>query len=96
MRSSPILRVALVANQSLMSWAIPVAVGFRIVNDSTHFLLLFFCKLYVPRGPILFEAICLGCARDGDHALRSDPGQSDLWGGAALLRGKLFNLFNDG
>lgn len=96
MRSFPILRIALVTNQSLMPWAISVAMGLSSVNDSTHFFLLLFCKLYVPRRPILFEACCFGRTRDGDHALRSDPGQSDLRGSATLPRCKLFDLFNDG
>jgi hypothetical protein len=85
----------LVSNHGLLRGRVAVALGLGLVDNAAHLLLLLVGQLDVARRPVLLEPLGLGGARDGDHALRRDPGQRDLGQGAALARRELLDLVHD-
>jgi hypothetical protein len=83
-------------NHGLMTWWIAVPEGLGRIDDASHILLLLLRQLDIPRRPILLQPVRFRRARDGDHALRSDPSKGDLSRGAPLLGGELLDLLDDG
>jgi hypothetical protein len=71
-----------------------VSVSLRLqrVQNPTHLLLLPFRQLNLPRSKVLLQTVRLSRARDGDHALRHHPSQSDLGQSAALALGESLDL----
>lgn len=65
------------------------------IDDAAHFLLFFVRQFNIPRGPIFLQSVCLGGARNSNHALRSNPSECDLSDLAASPRCKLFDLVHD-
>ena len=74
---------------------IPVPLGFGRIDDPPHLRLLCLRQFNVSRGPILLQPLRLSRARDGDHALRSHPSESDLRQGATFLRSEGLDLVDD-
>ena len=83
-------------NHHLRLLRIPIASGLTAINDLTHFLLLTLRQLHVARCPVLLQSSCFGGTRNGNHALRSDPCESNLCQGLALAGSQLPDLLNNG
>lgn len=66
------------------------------IDEPPHLPPLLLGQIDVPRGPVLLESGDLGRARDGDHALRGDPGERDLRRRAAPLRRERLDPLDDG
>lgn len=84
------------SNHSLVRRGIPVTLRLRSVNDPPHLILLLIRQLHIPRRPILLQPLRLGCTRNCNHALGSNPRERNLGRGAALLCCELLDLLDDG
>jgi hypothetical protein len=83
------------SHQALIGLRISVAVWLGRIDDPAHFPLLFVRQFNVPRGPVFFQAPRLGSARNSDHSLSSNPGESYLAGGATFARSELLDLLDN-
>lgn len=90
------LNYNLVTSPTCVCRSVSCADGLVGVNQFAELLLLLVRKLNLPCGPVLFEPLHLGCAGDGNHALRVDPRDGDLGRSVALLRGKHLDLIDHG
>lgn len=83
-------------HQSLLRRSIPLPMWLSSINNPPHLHLLLLTQLDIPRSPVLLKPCSLRRTRNGNHPLRSNPGQRDLADRAAFLRRELFDLLDNG
>lgn len=82
----------LMPHPSLLVGFISVTMGLRRVYNLPQAFLLFFGQINIPGSPVVLQPVSLGRAWNSNHALRSNPSQSDLRQGTALFLSKLLYL----
>jgi hypothetical protein len=66
-----------------------------LVNEAPQLRLLLLRKLNISGCPVLFEAVNLGRARDGNETLGSNPSKGNLGQSGSLLSGYLAELVDN-
>lgn len=85
----------LVSHHCLMSFRVSVTIGLGRIDNPTHFLLLLIGQFNISRCPVVFQALRLSGAGNGNHSLGSNPGESHLTDWTASPRRDLLDLFNN-
>ena len=82
-------------NHSLRLLTIPITRRLQRIQYTSHLLLLVFCQFHIPRSEVLFQTLRLRCSRNGNHALRNHPRQSNLRQRTPLTLRESFDLLDD-
>lgn len=84
------------ADHGLQKSRVPLPNRLGLVDDPAHLSILPVREHDAARPPVLLEPRGPRRARDGNEALRGDPGERDLGDRAALPRRELPDLVHDG
>ena len=78
-----------------MRGAVSVSVGLGSINNLAHLFLFLFREFNISRSPVVLKTSSLGRSRNGDHALGSNPSESNLANVTALLSSELLDFLDD-
>jgi hypothetical protein len=82
-------------DHGLCGFGVSISLRLRGIDNPPHVVSLLGCQFDLPRIPIFFQSLRLGRTWNGNKALRSDPGESDLSDATLFLKGNLFDIFNN-